>query len=250
MNSIKVLSIDWDYFVDCPIEFKMANFPDGGNENLSDHILDYTWVSRYGQCSKLKDVKVDDREMVALVMLLKKVITQHTKVVIADSHKDIYKYLEELRSTKMPIDLYNIDFHHDMYEFQDADVDCGNWLRMFMRADNSHDQDKFTWVRREDSELSRYDSINEGSVVGIPKDITTPFQLVFLCRSGVWSPPHLDGNFLSLCRLLNKLTNKVFTIDQKVTRNRYNKQFKGNVKSFTECYGKLLDNIREDSKNS
>lgn len=233
MNSIKVLSIDWDYFVDCPIDFKVENFPDGGNENLSEWVLDAIWVNRYAQCRKLKDVDEDTKELIKLRIMLKQVVNQYTTVVIADSHKDIYKYLEQFRQTKIPIDLYNIDFHHDVYGFQNDDVDCGNWLRLFMNSSNNHDKDTYTWVRREDSELSGDEIIDDNSIVGIPKELsesTTPFQFVFLCKSGVWSPPHLDKEFLSLCRLLNKLSNKSAISDQIALKDRYTKQFKDNVK--------------------
>lgn len=249
MNSIKVLSIDWDYFVDCPIDFKAANFPDGGNENLPEFVLDQVWMTRYGQCSKLKDVKMDISEMAKLRMMLKKIVNQYTTVVIADSHKDIYKYLEELRQTNFPMDLYNIDFHHDVYDFQDDNVDCGNWLRLFMNAENGHDRDTFTWIRREDSELSRNEIIDDNSCVGIPRDISTPFQLIFLCRSGVWSPPHLDREFLSLCRFLNKLSNKVSVVDQKSIRNRYNRQFKDNVEQYVDTVKKIMEDSESHNQD-
>ena len=250
MAAFKVLSIDWDYFVDCPIDFKMTNFPDGGNENLPDSILDQVWMTRYGQCSKLKDVKLDTKELVKLRILLKNIVFPTTMVVIADSHKDIYQYLKEFRKTKLPMELYNIDFHHDVYDFQEDAVDCGNWLRMLMRDGNSHEQDKFTWVRREDSDLSRYESINDGSVVGIPSDIQmTPFQLVFLCRSGVWSPPHLDKEFLSLCRFINKLNNKTAVIDTKVTRSRYNRQFKDNAEQYADTVKKIMEDCKNQNQD-
>lgn len=233
MSSIKVLSIDWDYFIDCSINFKQSYFPDGGNENLPEQILDQIWMTRYSQCSKLKDIKVDMPEVIKLRRLLKKAINPYTKVVIADSHKDIYKHIDDLRSTGIPVELYNIDFHHDVYDLQSDEVDCGNWLRLFMNDDNSHDRDTFTWVRRKDSELSDNEIIDDNSIIGIPADLTNNFQLVFICRSGVWSPPHLDKDFLSLCRYVTKLSKKTEVIDQKVNRNRYNRQFKTNVDSYT-----------------
>lgn len=238
MNSIKVLSIDWDYFVDCPIDFKMKNFPDGGNENLPEFVLDQIWMTRYGQCSELKDVKTDTSELLKLRMLLKHAINQNTMVVIADSHKDIYVYLKELRRSRIPVELYNIDFHHDVYDLQSANVDCGNWLRMFAREGD--DRDIITWVRREDSDLSGNETLDGCSIVGIPQSITAPLQLVFLCRSGVWSPPHLDKEFLSICRFINKLSDKTSVVDPKVTRNRYNRQFKDNVKQYAGIVNKIV----------
>ena len=248
MAAFKVLSIDWDYFVDCPIDFKMKHFPDGGNENLPEPILDQVWMLRYGQCSTLKDVNVDICELVKLRMLLKAIVTPYTMIVISDSHKDIYKYLEELKQTKLPMELYNIDFHHDMYDFQDANVDCGNWLRLFMNSNNRHDNDSFTWIRRKDSGLSGDDLIDDNSIVGLPKDIAAPFQLVFLCRSGVWSPPHLDKDFLSLCRYMNKLNDKAVVVDQKVTRNRYNRQFKNNVSHYVNTLKKIMKELESSSQ--
>ena len=248
INSIKVLSIDWDYFADCPIGFKVNNFPDGGNENLPEFVLDQIWVTKYGQCSELKDVKMDTSEMIRLRMTLKSIVNQHTTVIISDSHKDIYRYLEKFRQTNIPMELYNIDFHHDVYDFQNDNVDCGNWLRLFINSDGSHDQDTFTWVRRKDSEMSGNKTIDDNSIIGIPKDIMTPFQLVFLCRSSAWSPPHLDKEFLSLCRFLNKLNNKI-VVDQKVMRNRYNRQFKYNVEHYVDIVKKIMGDSEIPNQN-
>lgn len=249
MSVIKALSIDWDYFADCPVDFRVSEFPDGGNEDLPEVVLDQVWMTRYGQCSKLKDVKVDTSELVKLRMLLKSIISPYTVVIIAESHKDIYKYLEEFRQTKMPVELYNIDFHHDVYDFQNDEVDCGNWLRMFVNSDKGHEDDMFTWIRRKDSELSGNEVIDASSLVGIPKGITTPFQLVFLCRSGAWSPPHLDKEFLSLCRFLNKLSDKTSVVDQRAVVNRYNRQFKDNVKQYVDTLRKIWKDFEISAQN-
>lgn len=239
MTSSKVLSIDWDYFVDASIDFKTLNFPDGGNENLPSSILDSVWMSRYGQSRELHKIKEDSKELIKLRILLKNSINPHTKVIIADSHKDIYKYIGELRETNFPIELYNIDFHHDMYDFGNEEVDCGNWLRKFINAENSSHFDKFMWIRREDSELSGEELLDDNSVVGIPSDMPDSFQLVFLCRSGVWSPPHLDSKFLSICRLLSKLQRNTMVTKSLVLRDRYNQHFKSNVKA----YGDIIKGI-------
>ena len=230
MTPNRVLSIDWDYFIDAPIDFKASNFPDGGNENLPEYVLDAIWMSRYGQCAEIQKVKEDTSELVKLRILLKKIINkQNTRVVISDSHKSIYKYLEEQRQSKLPTEIYNIDFHHDAYDFGNEEVDCGNWFKKFIDSKNAHVLDKFMWVRREDSELSGEEMIDDNSSIGIPRDLYGTFQLVFLCRSGCWSPPHLDDKFLSLCRFLCKLHDKVDIVDDSILRSRYNKQFKSNV---------------------
>lgn len=239
MVSSKVLSIDWDYFVDTSIDFKTSNFPDGGNENLPESILDAIWVTRYGQCDKMQGIKEDTKELVKLRMLLKRVANPYTRVIISDSHKDIYEPLEELRQSKFPMKTYNIDFHHDIYNFGDEEVNCGNWLRKFIDAEGASDLDKFMWIRRKDSELSGEEFIDDNSVVGIPEDLPDTFHLIFLCRSGVWSPPHLDDRFLSLYRFLNKNYNNIEVVNNSVLRNRYNKQFKANVTDYSNMMKRI-----------
>lgn len=247
MQPIRVLSIDWDYFIDASNDFRMSHFPDGGTENLPAKMLDLVWISRYGY-KGLEQVKVDTSELLKLRELLRKIIKPYTKVVIADSHKDIYKYVENLSKSNLSMELYNIDFHHDVYDFGNENVDCGNWLRKCIEKQGT-DQNKFVWVRREDSQLSGLELIDNSSVVGISEDLSGGFQLVFLCRSSAWSPPHLDDKFLSLCRFIGKLScNVKVTEPRGVLANRYNNQFKTNVKVHRKFMANMEAHINNNQK--
>lgn len=215
MKRLKVLSIDWDYFIDATAGERAVMFPDGGNENLSAAICNYIWAVRYVDNEKLAEVPLDGAALGRVKNLLKSTIGKGTHIVVADSHKHMYKEVLSLfrNLSHEVVDLWNIDFHHDVYNMDNpVGVDCGNWLGLLSHA--SDPQSTFHWIGRGDSDiggnksgdstvLDRFPWLELSTISEIPNE--EPFDLVFLCRSGMWSPPHLDNSFLSLTRFLKRL---------------------------------------------
>ena len=48
MKPVKVLSIDWDYFIKATANEREFMFPDGGNEDLPESVQNSVWASHYG----------------------------------------------------------------------------------------------------------------------------------------------------------------------------------------------------------
>ena len=55
MKPIKVLSIDWDYFVDVTAEQRVLIFPDG-HEHFGVNIYNTVWMNKYAECAELEDL--------------------------------------------------------------------------------------------------------------------------------------------------------------------------------------------------
>lgn len=204
----RFLSIDWDYFVDATAEERNLMFPEGGTENRPPEILKYIWDRYYsyyssraissalGTTKSLRDIGVNTYYVPVCEALLHNVGHQ---VWAYDSHAPLYLAITSIiKDSKEPFEVVNIDFHHDLYNyFTDGErLNCGNWATLLREQYPSM---KYVWVGHHDSDV-----ISFGEEIPVRrmtreiiKDIPN-FQYVFICRSGVWSPPHLDPLFASM----------------------------------------------------
>lgn len=196
---LNVLSIDWDYFIDASASDRLMLFPDGGNENLSNSIQDIIWMGRYNN-EDLAAVKSDSTAVRLVKSILKKTDARY---MIVDSHKYAYDFIVDNMNEycKDSLNLVNIDFHHDVYE-NGSDVDCGNWLAKIIEI--YKEGSSFTWVGREDSDVSYRDDIGLEFTTSLEVVSEYAWDIVFICRSGMWSPPHLDERFRSMFNWITK----------------------------------------------
>lgn len=235
--TFKALSVDWDYFVNCDAGFRYSQFPDGGNENLPQSVLDAVWQSRYAQSNvkghRIEDLGILDKDFNAVTKLIRKLSDRGVPVYYFDSHKYAFNIITELFNrvidgrdkdhillSEIGFKVTNVDYHSDVYDFghDEDEPDCGNWLRHLMGYynlyDGNHYIDKdYVWIAREDSDTSSWDKsdtvcLNQGTVVKMSEDcsisdyLDDDYNVVFICRSGCWSPPHLDTH---LCEFLQSL---------------------------------------------
>ena len=233
------LSIDWDYFIDATANERAMMFPDGGNEKYTDFLLNIIWTIRYegsmraaehsSEYRKMTDIGVLENELQMLTNYLEE---RGLRAVVAESHREAHDLFLEQLGTNEKFNLVNIDFHHDLYKNRAGIVDCGNWISELLSAGRIN---HLTWVARSDSdETPEPHNTN--------KQITRTFDLeavlsamdepdcVFICRSGVWSPPHLDTR-------LNGLITKAEAEPMFV---RYTKEFKKEVDDYHEQISDLL----------
>lgn len=195
-KSLRVLSIDFDYFQDVS-EKLLYTYPDG--IDLNSEISQIIWGSHYAQNDELFDIGVDKSELRELEKLLD---AQNTScpVLIAQTHKDIYDFIENHMSDDTIVEIVNIDMHHDIYNSH-REIDCGNWLGHMIKKHGA----KAQWVIHPLSCQyfpTKYD--NNVECLGSIRDISDDaFDIIFLCRSDMWLPPHLDIAFTDI---VSKLT--------------------------------------------
>lgn len=188
---MRILSIDFDYFIDASMETREMCFPDG-HDNLSPAMTRFLWDRRYEFHDNLKDIGVtkDYDTMCEFLSNLKGGVA-----LVADSHREIENIFKEINADE-DLELINIDFHHDMYVTGGDTLDCGNWLRFLV--DLKPDA-KITWVRREDSDV---ESLSGSFPYYHTTDITEvqgDFDYIFLCFSSPWTPPHLFDKYKLMC---------------------------------------------------
>lgn len=190
MKPIKILSIDFDYFIDTDIDTRNNKFPNGLDEAPKE-LINQMWNESYAQFPEINDIGVT-KGYYFICNYLKE--NTFTKILIADSHKEI-KRLIDLVPKHTPLEVYNIDFHHDMYHYFSSgeEVNCGNWARKLILEDRFFNGD-YVWIKRKDSDIMtlggevpcRKKTYLKNALRGIK------FDYVFLCKSPEWTPPHLD----------------------------------------------------------
>ena len=195
------MSIDWDYFIKATDTERCLMFPDGGNEHLPEFIQQVIWEGRYTN-PKLAEIRlIEDYKKIPF--LLKKA----ENVCIFDSHRHIYDVIKENTAPDEEFMVYNIDFHHDQFFLQTSKqpVNCGNWVNKLQEIRPNM---KYTWIRRTDSQLQGETATNNTNIDNnnnnniIIESFNDLFNLDFVygyfCRSGMWSPPHLDEEFVDM----------------------------------------------------
>ena len=229
VEPVKVLSIDWDYFIKATADEREFMFPDGGNENLPESVQSTVWASYYGNPQySLESIKVDKEALKMLRFLLSRQDVKNPPVMkVTDSHKWAYEFIQShLKTPQQPIVLYNVDYHHDIYDIPGSnEVDCSNWLRKLCEYSNV---DAY-WVAREDSdpESESQEPLPRATLEDI---MDTQFDMVFICRSGMWSPPHLDLEFI---RLVSPYVHKWgASVEDVVLKSRYSVEFKRTVAAY------------------
>lgn len=199
----KFLSIDWDYFIDATSFQRGLLFPDGGNELLSHFLQNTIWSNCY-RCPELKEVGVVEDEYEEMKEYLQS-LTDLGEVMIADSHRFMYSHVLSRKFTSGDkVLIYLVDFHHDFYNYHTGSmpVNCGNWVtKLQSYLEKSGIDFEVKWVCREDSEKSSLqvdDVFSKCTIEEVVHD--RDIKYVYMCRSSMWSPPHLDTYFEELCK--------------------------------------------------
>lgn len=200
---MNVLSIDWDFFINANYSERYFIFPDSGNELLNKELQAYVWSKSYTHKTLNAYNFIPDANLLKKLKALIDIgISKSTKILIADKHENIYDFIEEnykehkaKTSDSEPIYIANIDYHHDVFDVGET-LNSGNWFRRIMEKYSN--EGIFTWVAKRDSADYIHDamlpdlSIQYEDFSGISGK---SWDAIFICRSSMWSPPHLDDDF-------------------------------------------------------
>ena len=192
---MRILSIDFDYFVDTDSFTRLMHFPDG-NDNFPPTLNKFIWDNCYNHCPSLKAIGVIEKDYTFMCDFLKNL--NKGCVLFADSHREIEKFFDKVNRDD-DLEVINIDYHHDMYVTGGGTLDCGNWLRHLV---DLKPDTKVMWVRREDSDI---ESLSGSFPYYHTTDITEvqgEFDCIFICFSSPWTPPHLEDKFTDMCASL------------------------------------------------
>lgn len=197
-KKLRVLSIDFDFFQNVD-KRTLLDYPEG--VDLSPEISTIVWGSKYvfpyDSRDRIKAVTVDQEKLNQLIDILDKQ-DENIPVLIAQSHVSIYDFIHENMRGKNSLSIVNIDLHHDIFN-DNIELDCGNWINHIKK---DFPDTTISWITREVS----LDCYGIGYFDKIPFELNfdkitdAEFDIVFICRSDAWLPPHLDWHFDNLVK--------------------------------------------------
>ena len=203
---MKILSIDFDYFQDVTRE-QLDLFPDGIDHPTA--LSEIIWASHYANSEKqLNAIGIMENELELLEQLLLEQLCD-VPVMITNSHKHIYDFICE-HDNNTPMELVNADMHHDIVN-HNPDLDCGNWItHLSNRQKENQNGLLFSWLANPVSldmfglddlfgKNGRAEELLKASFAELEGQ---SFDLIYLCRSDTWTPPHLDKYFIELCDVI------------------------------------------------
>lgn len=209
--SKNVLSIDFTYFQQATIK-ALRTYPE--DIDKPTYLSTLVWGCHYldaVQGVPTRSVGILGEEFMRLERILQ-VQPESCPVMITNSHVHVYDFIHSHVSTKEHFNLYNIDMYHDISDGK-TELNCRNWV---MRILKEYDVN-FYWVANPVSlELHGFDKIEKMqdslSKVVLPnlerlEQVYTggrTFDAIFLCRSDMQTPPHLDRYFTQLCETVKK----------------------------------------------
>lgn len=218
----KVLSIDYDYFINVT-ERCVRQFPDG-IDTKNTELNELIWGTHYSCIRWLEDININKY----LIKHIKQILSNQNPnipVLISESHVYIYDFILKYWNKHDDIGLVNIDFHHDMFNDNET-LDCGNWIKHIMQEVVTRNAKIYIkWIARQES-LNTF-NINIDEYKELSKIISTDlsiiddklFDIIFLCRSDPWSPPHLDKHFENLVNYMGDNFNNV-CVENVILKNR------------------------------
>ncbi len=198
-QSLRILSIDFDIFQNIPDIEILSAFPDG--IDLSNDISCITWAGHYAnnyENDLLKQVTIHQQMLNDTIHMIEKGCTKTTPTMIVNSHKHIYDWIFQYDSDNIDrFEITHLDMHHDMFN-NNPELDCGNWIsHVKSRKHHTSVQWLCNPISKEVYGLQEttFNQVHSN----IQSIIGKSFDLLFICKSANWLPPHLDSAFQDFC---------------------------------------------------
>ena len=194
-----ILSVDWDFFIPTVDAFDLGH-------HESEFFLSALWHTRGYLIDQMKTSGQEDtfwekmREIVDL---------QTTEIKISESHLSAFRLVETSNEH-----LILVDAHHDCWPFdaRKKRVACANWVAAWIKLGRHALGIERTviWV----VPSKEHSKMFEGTIQpGVRKNILIihmgqlgkvlfedKINVVHACRSGCWTPPWLDKNWLAFLK--------------------------------------------------
>lgn len=238
---MKVLSVDFDYFQNATPNILMT-YPDG--KDLPTYLTMMTWMTHYASdYDKLMSVTIDKEHFEQIKSILHNQKLK-TPCMAVQSHIHIYDFIKDhfAKGNYDGCRIVNVDMHHDCFN-DNPEIDCGNWVSHIM---NDIPDCQVSWIANKSSEET-YGLKSLKNVVSYDFDaiMKAKFDLIFLCRSDTWTPPHLDPYFDELYHILIDNFDSTM-VDSQITEPRDFEEIKTNANE----YRKQIEQLRELNKQA
>lgn len=237
----RVLSIDFDYFQDVDMHTVKNYYPDG--IDLPTEVTAVIWSTKYNKhyigYDGIQKVKANAKLIRQIKDLM--LMQDDIPVVIRQSHLGIWEAIENRCTRGQDIYVSHIDFHDDLTNGNEKRgiVDCGNWLYFLTHLYHT----KMIWYTRKTS--TECYGIEKDELPIFVDDLShllrtrQKYDLIFLCRSDPWIPPHLDKDFDDLldfceCNFID------VDVQDSVKKPRDMDLIQEMARQVDECYEKLM----------
>jgi len=194
---VRILSIDCDYFIAASATERDLYFPRGSDETPLNKLRSM-WKALYREHPQIEDIGVIEEYYAMKNYLILSNIKEEA-FYRSNTHKSIKDIIDAIPA-RWPLRIVNIDFHHDFYHYFSGGnyCNCGNWLR---RVVEERPETEVKWIRREDSQICSLEGeFPYEHSTDIRPVFDEVFDIVFICRSPEWSPPHLKSVYDELVR--------------------------------------------------
>jgi hypothetical protein len=199
------LSIDWDFFVREKIEWDF-----GHRESLLFIRPAPLWLLRYAVLDLVDETDIRKYADFYPTDILKEFEQKGLKVngaemFVAESHVEILYAFGKRYPARY---LISLDAHHDFNPVGDT-VSCGNWARYFFERDY-YEKMMFVFPKWKEYAKCEFGGKISHRILCYPSWKDFPkgdyeVKRIFLCRSGAWTPPHHDDEFVKLVLTLSSV---------------------------------------------
>lgn len=242
---LNVLSIDFDIFQVVSTDTMKTCYPDG--IDLPTSLSSIVWQSHYGNpdtYQKLMEITVNTDMINELkTMIVNSLNHRLPESCICNSHMHIYdfimKHYDKIQYNG--ITLTHLDMHHDLFN-DNKELDCGNWI--------SHLKDtvktNVTWIANPISKAMY--GMTEPIFDNVKTDFSdikdSNWDLIFLCRSDNWLPPHLDASFtdLAIFILNNSLSCQY---EENILKSRWTTEFVHGFEQLQDIYKEQMKEMEK-----
>lgn len=213
-KKINVLSIDFDFFQKVTHEIIALHYPDGVDREIDEAMMIWGEILLDKEKRKIiESVKVNINE----IRVLQEILSQqksNTRAMICNSHINIFDFIKKNVPLNRELNLINVDMHHDIYNDNKECMDCGNWIS-YTKKEYEHFQ--LGWIANPISKSVYGFSEEECPENVVPTSLKAisgqRFDVIFLCRSDIWTPPHLDMYFIQLVNTMKGVFNSIIIED-------------------------------------
>lgn len=195
---MNILSIDFDWIMEPSIE--------AYNYFTGEHTLGpaLAWEKVF---ELIPNLNIDcDLEKYKILYFLLKQVSKNIKsenIYVGFKHNEIYYFLEDIDPNE-PINIYNIDHHHDIgYPENDNTIlNLGNWVDHINKDKNLVN---YTWICNKNStscpsnNLTHFYRTSDINIVDKVK-----FDKIFICASWEWVPLKYQGLFEILISAIDR----------------------------------------------
>lgn len=199
-----LLSIDWDYFISTENQEILSSVEN--NRTIIDE-----WYKRY---FKMDSRGIDiykyyrlSNEVETFWDKIKQIfrIDENTKVFVSDSHKLSYDIAKKFNCKKV----YLFDAHSDLgyggLPSLKFEVNCANWLGHLLKQEQIIEANIIysPYTNERPEYFEQMNKLFNIKYLKIKDLIDLSTNVIHICRSGAWSPPWYDKDFIRFVKALN-----------------------------------------------